>query len=105
MTVMQPSKGGNGLAQSFLTNTATQAPQQSLPQIQAPQPLLPKGPMPMPVSQGPFFGALYPGPDMPPQGAASANVPRTIEKLFPSQVGYVEMQNPDYRKPASNGGR
>lgn len=34
---MQDTKGGNNLAQSFLSNTATQAPAASMPQIARPQ--------------------------------------------------------------------
>ena len=34
---MQDTKGGNNLAQSFLSNTATQAPAASMPQITRPQ--------------------------------------------------------------------
>lgn len=49
MAVMQPSKGGSNLAQSFLGNTATQAA--PLPQITAPQGFSTPQPAPMPAPQ------------------------------------------------------
>lgn len=68
MTMMPPSKGASSLAQSFLNNTATQAP--TLPTIQAPS--FQSNRPAMPVPHGPFFSALYPGPGMTPIAPASA---------------------------------
>lgn len=69
MAVMGDSKGGGNLAQSFMNNTATQAPQQ-LPAISAPQ------------------GFSTPQPAMPPQPAPQAPV---MGSMAPRQI-----QNPRY---------
>lgn len=82
--MMEPSKGGNSIANAFLNNTATQAPA-SLPQIQAPQSLLPMGPMPLPQPSGPAFGSLYPGPNMKPAApiAPDDNMPKITGMVGP----------------------